>query len=72
MVKNRLRVLLAEKKKKMSDLEKETGLSRSAIRGLYYETSKGVSFKTLDALCEYLNCDVGDILVYNPQKEEAI
>ncbi len=69
MVKNNFRVLLAERKKKMSDVEKETGLSRGAIRGLYYETSKGVQFSTLQTICEYLSCDVSDL--FEIEKEEV-
>lgn len=62
LIENKFRIILAEQKKKMSDVEKETGLSRNTIRGLFYETSKGIQFSTLATVCEYLNCDVGDLL----------
>ena len=69
MVKNRFRVLLAERKKKMADVERETGLSKNCIRGLYYETAKGIRFETLEKLCNYLQCDIGDLFEL---EEEAV
>lgn len=46
----------------MSDIAKETGLSKTTIRALFYETAKGIQFQTLQTLCIYLNCEVGDLL----------
>ena len=61
-MKNNFRILLAEQKKKMSDVEKETGLSKGTVRGLFYETSKGIQFSTLQKICEYLDCGIGDLI----------
>lgn len=62
MIKNNFRVLLAAQKKKMADVERDTGLSKTTLRSLYHETAKGIQFSTLATLCEYLKCDVGDLL----------
>lgn len=70
MIKNNFRVLLARQKKKMSDVERDTGLSKSAIRGLYYETSKGIQFYTLETICNYLNCDIEDLLELKRESEK--
>lgn len=59
---NNLRVILAKKKLKMSDVVNGTGLSRTTVRALFYETAKGIQFHTLQTLCNYLNCEVGDLL----------
>ena len=53
----------------MSDVERDTGLSKNTIRGLYYETSKGIQFSTLATICDYLKCGVGDILKHKQEKE---
>ncbi|MEK5432585.1 helix-turn-helix transcriptional regulator [Lysinibacillus sp. FSL R7-0073] len=58
---NNFRVILAKKKIKMSDVVEGTGLSRNTIRALFYETAKGIQFQTLEALCIYLNCEVGEL-----------
>lgn len=60
-VRNNFRVILAKRKLKMSDVVRETRLSKNTIRALYYESAKGVQFQTLEAICDYLQCDVGDI-----------
>lgn len=70
MVKNNFRVILAKRKLKMSDVVVGTGLSKNTIRALYYETAKGVQFETLEKLCDYLQCDVGEI--FESEKEEAV
>lgn len=62
---NNFRVVLAKKKLKMSDVIHGTGLSKNTIRALYYETAKGVQFDTLEALCTFLQCEVGDLLEVN-------
>lgn len=59
---NNLRIILAKKKLKMSDVVEGTGLSRNTIRALFYETAKGIQFQTLEALCIFLNCEVGELL----------
>lgn len=69
MVENNFRILLATQKKKMSDVEKDTNLSKGSIRSLYYETSKGIQFKTLATICEYLKCDVGDLIKLKEEEE---
>ena len=58
---NNLRVLLAKKKLKISDVAAETGLSRTTVRALFYETAKGIQFHTLEVLCKYLECEVGEL-----------
>lgn len=66
---NNLRVILAKKKLKMSDVVRETGISRNTIRALYYETAKGIQFETLEKLCNYLQCEIGDLFEL---EEEAV
>lgn len=64
---NNFRVLLAKKMLKISDVAEGTGLSRNTIRALYYETAKGIQFQTLEVLCKFLCCEVGDL--FEVQKE---
>ena len=49
-MKNNLRVLLAKKRQKVSDLAKGTGLSKSALTALYYERTKHPDIGTLKKL----------------------
>ena len=61
-MRNKLRIILAKKKLKMSDVVNGTSLSKTTVRALFYETAKGIQFQTLQTLCNYLNCEVGDLL----------
>lgn len=62
MIKCNLAVLLAERGLKMADLINDTGLSKTAVRGLYYNTSKGIQFDTLETICDYLHVEPGDVI----------
>lgn len=71
MIKNNFRIILAAQKKKMADVEKDTGLSKVTIRSLYHETAKGVQFSTLETICDYLNCSVGELLEFHPKSNKV-
>ena len=62
MIKCNLAVLLAERGLKMADVINDTSLSKTAVRGLYYNQSKGIQFETLQTLCDYLNVGPEDII----------
>lgn len=62
MIKCNLSVLLAERGLKMIDIVRDTGLSQNAVRGLYYNTSKGIQFETLEIICDYLKVEPGDVI----------
>lgn len=61
-VKCRLSTLLGEGKLKISDVTRDTGISRTTLTALYYEKGDGISYRVLKDLCVYLGCSVGDIL----------
>ncbi|WP_332649690.1 helix-turn-helix domain-containing protein [Lysinibacillus sp. 54212] len=60
-MRNNLRIILAKRKLNISQVAELTGLSRNTISSLYHETAKGVQFQTLEALCFFLECKVGDL-----------
>jgi putative transcriptional regulator len=62
MIKCNLSRLMGEKKLKISDVAKDTGINRGTITRLYHETAVRVDFEVLDKLCVYLECDVSDLL----------
>lgn len=53
---------MAIHKVNMKDIHEATGISRTTISNLYNENSKGIQFDTLDKLCNFFNCDVGELL----------
>lgn len=59
-----LPVLLAERKLKVVDVWRATGISRTTLHGLYNNTHTGIQFDTLDKLCSFLNVEPSNILTY--------
>lgn len=55
---------MGEHKLKTSDLAASTGLNRSTISALYNETAVRVDIETIDILCKYFECKVGDIFEF--------
>lgn len=63
MIKCRLRVLLAERDLKITQVAKDTGISRTTLTALTYNRCKGVQFDTMNKLCNYLKVSPGDLFL---------
>jgi len=61
MIKCHLSKLMGEKKVKIVDVARETGVNRGTITRLYHETASRVELEVIEALCRYLECEVGDL-----------
>lgn len=64
MIKCHLSRLMGERKLKISDVARDTGLHRNTITLLYQETATRVDLDAIDALCRYLKVGVPEILEY--------
>jgi len=62
MIKCHLSTLLGSKKLKIADVVRDTGLNRSTVTRLFHETNNRIDFETLEILCRYLECTVGELL----------
>lgn len=56
--------VLAERKVKSKDLAEYIGITEQNVSLLKSGKVKGVRFSTLEKICKFLNCQPGDILVY--------
>jgi putative transcriptional regulator len=65
----RLDVMLALRKAKSKELAAHVGISETNLSLLKLGRVKGIRFETLDAICRYLDCQPGDILVHAPDPE---
>ena len=61
MLKCHLSRILGEKKLKVADVERATGLHRHKVSALYNETAKKVDLETIELICNYLDCTVGEL-----------
>ncbi len=60
----RLDVLLAERKVRSKDLAEYIGITEANLSLLKGGKVKGVRFDTLQRICEYLDCQPGELLVF--------
>ena len=63
MIKCRLSTLMGERKLKIADVARGAGLHRNTVTSLYKETAERVDLDTIDALCRFLDCEVGELFV---------
>ena len=61
-MKNNLRVLLAKKRKKVIDVYKATGISKTTLTSLYYERTKNPEAETLLKIADYLGITIDELL----------
>ena len=62
MIKCHLSRMMGERRLKISDVARETGLHRNTITLLYNESATRIDIETLDQLCRLFGCSVGDLL----------
>ncbi|MCV6547844.1 MAG: helix-turn-helix transcriptional regulator [Cohaesibacter sp.] len=66
-----LDVMLARRKMKSKALSELIGISEQNVSLLKSGKVKGVRFETLNKICEVLDCQPGDILIYQPDEEDG-
>ncbi len=64
MIRVELDVMLARRKMKLKDLAQAVGISVTNLSLLKTGKAKGVRFETLAAICLALDCQPGDLLIY--------
>ena len=63
-----LDIEMAKNKMSLTELAERLDMSMTNLSLLKNGRVKGVRFETLNSLCAILNCEVGDILQYVPDK----
>ena len=65
-----LDLMLVKKKVSSRELAAAIGLTETNLSLIKSGKVKGVRFNTLNAICEYLECQPGDILEFVPNDHE--
>ena len=60
-----LDVMMAKRKMSLNELSDKVGLTLSNLSILKTGKAKAIRFSTLEAICEVLECQPGDILEYS-------
>ena len=62
MIKLHLSRLMGERRLKIADVARDTGISRSALTRIYYEQVERLDLDTLETLCRYLRVEIADFM----------
>ncbi len=65
-----LEKILKERKMTSKELCTKVGITEANLSILRSGKAKGVRFSTINKICYYLNCDVGDILKFDGNLDE--
>ena len=68
-IKVNLDVLMAQKKKGLTELAKEVDIALANLSILKNNKAKAVRFSTLESICKALDCQPGDILIYEDEED---
>ncbi len=68
----RLDVMLARRKVRSNVLARAIGITDANLSLLKSGKVKGVKLETLEAICNFLDCQPGDILEYHPEQPPDI
>lgn len=67
-----LDVMLAMRKIRSKDLATHVGITEANLSLLKQGKVKGVRFETLAKICDYLDCQPGDILLFQSTDEHGV
>lgn len=59
-------VMLAKRKMSVTELAEKVGITMANISVLKNGKAKAIRFSTLEAICQALDCQPGDVLEYRP------
>ena len=66
-----LDVMMAKRKMSLNELSEKVGLTLSNLSILKTGKAKAIRFSTLEAICNVLECQPGDILEYVDDQKSA-
>lgn len=62
--------LLHDRRMTLTELADRTGMTLANLSILKTDKARAIRFSTLDAICEALSCQPGDILRFEPEQTE--
>ncbi len=62
-------VMLAKRKMSVTELTEKVGITMANLSILKNGKAKAIRFSTLEAICQALECQPGDILEYREEQE---
>ena len=69
-IKVNLDLLLLKKKMSLTELSERVGITMANLSILKTGRAKAIRFSTLEAICEVLECQPGEILVFEDEEKQ--
>ena len=69
MIEINLDVMMAKRKISLKELSERVGITEANLSILKNNKAKAIRFSTLEALCEVLECQPGDLIEHIPDAE---
>ena len=63
---------LGEMRVTQAELAEKTGIRPNTINDLFHNVAERVNLEHLDKICEALNCDLSEIIVYTPNTQRTV
>ncbi len=70
MIRVDLDVMLARRKMTLTELSTQVGITLANLSILKTGKARAVRMSTLDAICKALQCQPGDLLIYEEEEEK--
>lgn len=64
-----LDVMLAKRKMSVTELSEKVGITMANLSILKTGKAKAIRFSTLEAICQALDCQPGDLLEYSAEED---
>ncbi len=69
MIKCHLSKILGERRLKIADVARDTNINRGTITRIFHETASRIDLDVINTLCQYLDCEVGELYEYLKDEE---
>lgn len=70
MIKCHLSRILGERKLKVAEVARDTGINRNTLHRLYNETTTRIELDVIEVLCQYLDVAIGDLFEVSPKSDK--
>lgn len=71
MIRCHLNRLMGERRLKVADVVRDTGLPRSTVTALWKDNATRIELPVLSILCHYFNCHIGELLEFSSNGNHA-
>lgn len=73
MLRCHLPILMDQRRLRIAQVARLTGLNRSTVSALYHQRASRIDLQALERLCEFFDCGVGELLerVGHPRDTEV-